>query len=69
MRHVLIGLVHVYRACLSPFLPPSCRFNPTCSEYAIRSLQAHGVFDGSVKAMKRILRCHPFGGHGYDPVD
>ena len=69
MRHVFIRLVRVYRACLSPYLPPSCRYSPTCSEYAIRSLEAHGVLAGSAKAMWRLLRCHPFGGHGYDPVD
>lgn len=69
MRHVLIWLVRVYRACLSPYLPPSCRFTPTCSEYAIRSLQAHGALGGSAKAVRRLVRCHPFGGHGYDPID
>ena len=69
MRHVLIGLVRVYRACLSPYLPPACRYSPTCSEYAIRSLEAHGALAGSARAVRRLLRCHPFGGHGYDPVD
>ena len=69
MRHVFILLVRLYRACLSPYLPQACRFTPTCSEYAIESLHAHGAIRGSARAMRRLLRCHPFGGCGYDPVD
>ena len=69
MRHVFILVVRLYRACLSPYLPQACRFTPTCSEYAIKSLYAHGVIRGSGRAMRRLLRCHPFGGCGYDPVD
>ncbi len=49
-------------------LPPSCRYTPTCSEYAIEAIKKHGPFKGLWLATKRILRCHPWGGHGYDPV-
>ena len=64
----LIGLVKLYRVAISPWLGMNCRFQPTCSEYAIEALQRHGVFRGSWLAAKRIGRCHPWGGSGYDPV-
>ena len=64
----LIGLVKLYRLAISPWLGMNCRFQPTCSEYAIEALQKHGVFKGSWLAAKRIGRCHPWGGSGYDPV-
>ncbi|MDR2148204.1 MAG: membrane protein insertion efficiency factor YidD [Tannerella sp.] len=57
-----------YRHFISPLTPASCRFVPTCSEYALQALQKHGPFKGSLLAIKRILRCHPWGGSGYDPV-
>ena len=57
-----------YRNCISPFTPAACRFVPTCSEYALEALKKHGPFKGTVLAIKRILRCHPWGGSGYDPV-
>lgn len=57
-----------YRRCISPMKPPTCRFTPTCSEYAIQALRKHGPFRGSWLAVRRILRCHPCGGSGYDPV-
>lgn len=60
--------VHVYRCCISPFTPPSCRFTPTCSQYALEALRVHGPLRGSWLALRRILRCHPWGGSGYDPV-
>jgi putative membrane protein insertion efficiency factor len=60
--------IRFYRACISPFTPASCRFTPTCSEYAIEALQKHGFLKGSWLTIKRIARCHPWGGHGYDPV-
>ncbi|MGM9861916.1 MAG: membrane protein insertion efficiency factor YidD [Muribaculaceae bacterium] len=60
--------VRFYRACISPMLPPSCRYTPTCSEYALEALQRHVAIKGSWLAIKRILRCHPWGGSGYDPV-
>lgn len=64
----LIGLVKLYRLAISPWLGMNCRFQPTCSEYAIEALRTHGVFKGSWLAAKRIGRCHPWGGSGYDPV-
>ena len=57
-----------YRRCISPMKPPTCRFTPTCSEYAIQALRKHGPFRGAWLAARRILRCHPWGGSGYDPV-
>ena len=64
----LIGLVKLYRLAISPWLGMNCRFQPTCSEYAIEALRTHGVFKGAWLAAKRIGRCHPWGGSGYDPV-
>lgn len=60
--------IRFYRACISPFTPASCRFVPTCSEYALTAIERHGPFRGGWLALKRICRCHPWGGHGYDPV-
>ncbi|MBO6077901.1 MAG: membrane protein insertion efficiency factor YidD [Bacteroidaceae bacterium] len=60
--------IRFYRRFISPLTPPSCRFTPTCSEYAIEAIQKHGPFRGTWLAVKRILRCHPGGGSGYDPV-
>jgi putative membrane protein insertion efficiency factor len=65
---LLLAPVYFYKTCLSPLLPPSCRYTPTCSEYAIQALKKHGPFKGAWLATKRILRCHPWGGSGYDPV-
>lgn len=66
-RHVLVVLVRGYQYVISPFFPSSCRYTPTCSEYALEALQRYGAFRGSVLAAHRLLRCHPWGGHGYDP--
>ncbi len=57
-----------YRAAISPLLPPSCRFTPTCSQYALDALRLHGPLRGTYLALRRILRCNPWGGSGYDPV-
>lgn len=65
---LLLLPVRIYRHVISPWLPPSCRYTPTCSRYAIEALQKHGPWKGSWLALKRILRCHPWGGSGYDPV-
>lgn len=69
---VLIGPILVYRYCLSPFLPSTCRFQPTCSAYAVEALKVHGPLRGSWLAARRILKCHPVkklgGSSGYDPV-
>jgi putative membrane protein insertion efficiency factor len=64
----LIQLVRLYRIAISPWLGGNCRFDPTCSSYAIDALQIHGVVKGSWLAIKRMGRCHPWGGSGYDPV-
>ena len=60
--------VYFYRACISPMLPPCCRFTPTCSQYALEALKKHGAFKGTYLTIRRLLRCHPWGGSGYDPV-
>ena len=64
----LIALVQFYRHCISPFTPPSCRFTPTCSQYALEALRKYGPLKGSWLTVKRLARCHPWGGSGYDPV-
>lgn len=64
----LLLLVRVYRVAVSPWLGANCRYQPSCSEYALEALQVHGAFRGSALAAKRIARCHPWGGSGYDPV-
>lgn len=64
-----ILLIRFYKAGISPFLPSSCRYTPTCSTYFIRALQVHGLIKGSFLGIKRILSCNPWGGSGYDPVE
>ena len=64
----LILLIRGYQIFISPLLVSNCRFMPTCSEYAIGSLKAHGVINGTFLTVKRIGKCHPWGGHGYDPI-
>lgn len=68
MKKVFILLIKLYRYFISPLLPISCRFTPTCSEYAIEAMNKYGAVKGSYLAAKRILRCHPFNPGGYDPV-
>ncbi|MBR2034037.1 MAG: membrane protein insertion efficiency factor YidD [Alphaproteobacteria bacterium] len=68
MKTIMIGLIRFYQKCISPFLPNVCRYRPSCSEYFIQALQIHGIFKGTYIGTKRILRCHPWGGSGYDPV-
>lgn len=60
--------VKFYRYAISPLTPPCCRFTPTCSQYALEALKKHGAFRGSWLTVRRICRCHPWGGSGYDPV-
>lgn len=64
----LIQLIRFYRLAISPWLGANCRFEPSCSSYAIEALQVHGILKGSALAARRIGRCHPWGGSGYDPV-
>ncbi len=68
MKRLAVLLVRAYQVTLGPFLGGSCRFTPSCSNYAIEALEKHGVVRGTWLAARRILRCRPFGGSGYDPV-
>ena len=65
---VLLLPIRFYQVCITPYTPPSCRFQPTCSEYARQAILKHGPFKGLALAVWRILRCNPWGGSGYDPV-
>lgn len=65
---ILLLPLWIYRNVISPFTMPSCRFAPTCSEYAVQALKRHGPFKGLYLAVRRLLRCRPGGGSGYDPV-
>ena len=65
---LLILPIRFYQKCISPLTPPTCRFTPTCSIYAIQAIRKHGPFKGLALAVWRILRCNPWGGSGYDPV-
>jgi hypothetical protein len=68
LGRILIGAVRFYQLAISPWTPASCRFTPTCSAYAIGALEEHGTLRGTWLALRRIGRCHPWGGFGYDPV-
>lgn len=68
MSALLRGLIRLYQLLVSPLLLPSCRFVPSCSAYAAEAIARHGAFAGTVLALRRLLRCHPWGGFGYDPV-
>ncbi|HEY7063633.1 MAG TPA: membrane protein insertion efficiency factor YidD [Chloroflexota bacterium] len=63
-----LGLIRLYQRAISPFLPPACRFVPTCSAYGYEAIVRHGVWLGSWLALRRLARCHPFCAGGYDPV-
>lgn len=65
---ILVGVIRFYQMSISPMLPASCRFTPTCSQYAVEALRKHGFLKGIYLTIRRILRCHPWGGSGYDPV-
>lgn len=65
---IMLGMIRFYQTCISPLTPPACRYTPTCSQYAIEAIQKYGPLKGGWLALKRILRCNPWGGSGYDPV-
>jgi uncharacterized protein len=64
----MVGCIRLYKRFLSPLLPPSCRFTPSCSRYTVEAIQKHGALRGTLLGTWRILRCNPFGKGGYDPV-
>lgn len=68
ISRLLIWTVRGYQVMISRYTPPSCRYHPTCSHYSIEAFKTHGVFKGVFLSIYRILRCNPWGGHGYDPV-
>ncbi len=68
MKRLLLFCIRLYRRYISPLFPPSCRFRPTCSQYALTAVERFGVLKGGWMAIKRILRCNPFHKGGYDPV-
>jgi len=68
LKWLALGLIRFYQKFISPILPPSCRFYPSCSNYTYEAIKIHGFFRGSWLGMRRISRCHPFNPGGYDPV-
>ncbi|HJU06571.1 MAG TPA: membrane protein insertion efficiency factor YidD [Nitrospiraceae bacterium] len=68
MQRICIALLYQYQRWVSPFLPPACRFEPTCSQYAIEAIRRHGIVLGLGWTICRVLKCHPFHPGGYDPV-
>ena len=68
MKYLFIGLIRLYQLIISPWMPGSCRYQPTCSHYGIEAFKKHGAIKGFWLTLKRISRCHPWGSHGYDPV-
>jgi putative membrane protein insertion efficiency factor len=68
VRRLIIGLIQIYRRYVSPMLPPTCRYEPSCSLYTVQAIEKYGVFRGLFKGILRVLRCHPFARGGFDPV-
>lgn len=68
LGYIFIFLIKTYKYLISPMLPNACRYTPTCSVYGAEAIKKYGPFKGGLMAVKRILRCHPWGGSGYDPV-
>ena len=68
LKKLFILFVRFYQAAIRPLRPNACRFTPSCSQYAIEAINKYGAFKGGWLALRRISRCHPWGGHGYDPV-
>ncbi|MEO1451372.1 MAG: membrane protein insertion efficiency factor YidD [Bacteroidota bacterium] len=65
---ILVFLIRIYQNLISPFFPGACRYSPTCSEYVVEAVKVHGPLKGGWLGIRRISRCHPWGGQGYDPV-
>lgn len=68
LTKIFIGLIRFYQYAISPYLPPSCRYTPSCSTYGVEALRKYGPFKGGWLTMKRVASCNPWGGSGYDPV-
>jgi putative membrane protein insertion efficiency factor len=68
ISYLFIGIIKLYQYSIAPLLGPACRYEPSCSRYGIEALKKYGAFKGGYLAVKRILSCHPWGGHGHDPV-
>ena len=68
MKYLIVKFIQVYQIILSPISRPSCRFYPTCSQYAVEAIEKRGIVVGLLKGSWRVIRCNPFGGSGYDPV-
>ncbi len=68
MRKLFLGLIRIYQQCISPVLPPTCRFAPSCSRYTYEAIAKYGVVKGGFLGLKRIIKCHPFHPGGYDPL-
>ncbi|MBD5552710.1 MAG: membrane protein insertion efficiency factor YidD [Desulfovibrio sp.] len=68
IRKLFVLPIRFYQLAISPILPPACRFEPTCSKYAMEAILRFGLLRGGILALRRLLRCHPWGGSGYDPV-
>jgi putative membrane protein insertion efficiency factor len=68
LAYPFVLFIRFYQITISPYTPSACRFQPTCSQYALQALKKHGIFRGGQLALKRILSCHPWGGSGHDPV-
>ena len=65
---LLLAVIYIYQNFISPFLPARCRYTPTCSKYSKESIKKHGPYKGFILTFKRIIKCHPWGGSGYDPI-
>lgn len=68
LSRFFLGIIKFYQWGISPFIGPACRYHPTCSRYTAEAIRKYGPWKGSILGIKRISRCHPWGGHGYDPV-
>lgn len=68
LSYFLILILKLYKGAISPYLPRACRYTPTCSEYGMEAIKKHGPFKGTLLTLKRVSSCHPWGGHGHDPV-